>query len=251
MLLSYSARRRGMYAVSAIDLCSRAFGDAHLLAIRMNLEADAGRLAVPAHDRDVGQVDRRLLGDDAALLCLGLLLVALDEIDAADQRLVLGGTHLEHLAGAALVAAVQHDDLVTFPDLGGHHSTSGASEMIFMWFLARSSRGTGPKMRVPTGSICGLISTAALLSKRMTEPSARRMSFFTRTTTAFITSPFLTRPRGAASLIETTITSPIVAYLRLDPPSTLMHMTRRAPELSATSRLVCICIIDAPLPLSC
>jgi hypothetical protein len=40
-----------------------------------------------------------------------------------------------------------------------------------MWFLARSSRGTGPKMRVPTGSICGLISTAALLSKRMTEPS--------------------------------------------------------------------------------
>jgi hypothetical protein len=28
----------------------------------------------------------------------------------------------------------------------------------------------------------------------------------------------------------------------------LMHMTRRAPELSATSRLVCIWIIDAPLP---
>jgi hypothetical protein len=26
-------------------------------------------------------------------------------------------------------------------------------------------------------------------------------------------------------------------------------MTRRAPELSATSRLVCIWIIDAPLPL--
>jgi hypothetical protein len=29
-----------------------------------------------------------------------------------------------------------------------------------------------------------------------------------------------------------------------------MHITRRAPELSATSRLVCIWIIDAPLPLS-
>jgi hypothetical protein len=27
-------------------------------------------------------------------------------------------------------------------------------------------------------------------------------------------------------------------------------MTRRAPELSATSRLVCIWIIDAPVPLS-
>src|SRR5258705_11774972 len=138
MLLSYSARRRGMYAVSAIDLCSRAFGDAYLLAIRMNLEAHAGRLAVAPYDRDVGQVNRRLLGDDAALLRLGLLLVTLDEIDAADQRLVFGGTHLEHLSVAALVAAVHHDDLVPFSDLGGHHSTSGASEMIFMWFLARS-----------------------------------------------------------------------------------------------------------------
>ena len=64
-----------------------------------------------------------------------------------------------------------------------------------------------------------------------------------RTTTAFITSPFLTRPRGIASFTETTMTSPMVAYLRLEPPSTLMHMTRRAPELSATSRLVCIWIM--------
>jgi hypothetical protein len=30
--------------------------------------------------------------------------------------------------------------------------TSGASEMIFMNFLARSSRPTAPKIRVPTGS---------------------------------------------------------------------------------------------------
>src|SRR6202142_1564049 len=142
MLLSYSARRRGVYAVSAIDLCSRAFGGASLVAIRLNLETYAGRLAVLADDRDVGQVDRRLLRDDAALLRLGLLLVALDEIDPANQRLAVGGMHLEHLAGTALVAAVQHDDPVAFPDLGIHHSTSGASEMIFMWFLARSSRGT-------------------------------------------------------------------------------------------------------------
>src|SRR6201996_5039929 len=112
MLLSYSARRRGMYAVSAIDLCSRALGDANLGAIRLNLETHAGRLAVLADDRDVGEVDRRLLGDDAALLRLGLLLVALHQVDAAHQRLAVGGTHLEHLAGAALVAAVQHDHLV-------------------------------------------------------------------------------------------------------------------------------------------
>src|SRR6202521_3346277 len=109
MLLSYSARRRGVYAISAIDLCSRAFGDAYFLAIRLNLEAYAGRLAVLADDRDVGQVDRRLFRDDAAFLVLGLLLVALDEVDAAHQRLVLVGTHLEHLAGATLVATDQHD----------------------------------------------------------------------------------------------------------------------------------------------
>src|SRR5579872_1418715 len=211
MLLSYSARRRGMYAVSAIDLCSRAFGDAYFGAIRMNLETHAGRLAVLADDGDVGQVDRSLFRDDAALLVLGLLLVALDEVDAAHQRLALVGAHFEHFAGAALVAARQHDDLVALADLGSHHSTSGASEMIFMWFLARSSRGTGPKMRVPTGSAWLLISTAALRSKRMTEPSGRRISLRTLTTTAFITSPFFTLPRGIASLIDTTMMSPTVA----------------------------------------
>src|SRR5262249_19240052 len=159
------------------------------------------------------------------------------------ERAVVVGTHLDDLTGAALVAAGQHHDLVALTDLGRHHSTSGASEMIFMWFLARSSRGTGPKIRVPTGSICGVISTAALRSKRITEPSGRLMSFEIRTTTAFMTSPFLTRPRGIASFTETTIPSPMVPYLRLEPPSTLMHMTRRAPELSATSRLVCIWIM--------
>src|SRR5882724_10429153 len=155
--------------------------------------------------------------------------MALDHVDAAHERPFVARMHSDDLTTAALVTAGQHDDLVAFPNSCRHHSTSGASEMIFMWFLARSSRGTGPKMRVPTGSICGLIST----------------------TTAFITSPFLTRPRGIASLIETTMTSPIVAYLRLEPPSTLMHMTRRAPELSATSRLVCIWIMRCLALLSC
>src|ERR1700694_4764705 len=173
MLLSYSARRRGTYAVSAIDLCSRAFGDSYLLAISLNLEPYAGRLAVLADDRNVGQMDRRLLGDDAALLRLGLLLVALHQIDAADQRLVVVRAHLEHFAGAALVAAGQHHDLVALADLGSHHSTSGASEMIFMWFLARNSRGTGPKMRVPTGSGWLLISTGGVRAKGITGPAAR------------------------------------------------------------------------------
>ena len=45
--------------------------------------------------------------------------------------------------------------------------TSGASEMIFMNRFSRSSRATGPKTRVPIGSLLSLISTAALVSNRM------------------------------------------------------------------------------------
>src|ERR1700758_2772774 len=117
-----------------------------------------------------------------------------------------------------------------------------------MNFRARSSRVTGPKIRVPIGSPCLLMSTAALRSKRIELPSARRISFAVRTITAWCTSPFLTRPRGIASLTETTMTSPTVAVRRFDPPRTLMHWTRRAPELSATSRLVSTWIMDR-LPL--
>jgi hypothetical protein len=35
------------------------------------------------------------------------------------------------------------------------YKTSGASEMIFINLLARSSLATGPKIRVPTGSLLG------------------------------------------------------------------------------------------------
>ena len=48
-----------------------------------------------------------------------------------------------------------------------HHSTSGASETIFAKFFSRSSRPTGPKIRVPRGFICRSISTAAFSSKPM------------------------------------------------------------------------------------
>src|SRR4051812_3284401 len=156
-------------------------------------------------------MDRRFFGEDAGIGRRGLLGVTLDKVNTLHERLGFGRNDGKNLASLAFVLACQDDDLVALLNLGSHHSTSGASEMIFMWFLARSSRGTGPKIRVPTGSDWLLISTAALRSKRMTEPSARRMSLRTRTTTAFITSPFFTLPRGMASLIDTTITSPTVA----------------------------------------
>ena len=119
-----------------------------------------------------------------------------------------------------------------------------------MCLRARSSRTTGPKIRVPIGSSFLLTSTAALESKRITEPSGRRMSLAVRTITARWTSPFFTRPRGAASLTETTMMSPTPAMRRFEPPSTLMHWTRLAPLLSATSRLDCIWIIVRPYPLN-
>jgi len=57
--------------------------------------------------------------------------------------------------------------------------------MIFMNFLPRSSRATGPKMRVPIGSCCSLLTSTALFSsKRTYEPSARDVWCLIRTTTA-------------------------------------------------------------------
>ena len=49
-------------------------------------------------------------------------------------------------------------------DIRFRYSTSGASETIFMNRSVRSSRVTGPKMRVPIGSSLLLSSTAALVS---------------------------------------------------------------------------------------
>src|ERR1019366_4802823 len=119
--------------LSAIDLDSRTLRDAHLTAVRQDAESDPRRLAIlGVGQRQIGEVHRRLLADDPAVLGRGLLLMALDQIDAAHQRAVLARAHLDHLAFAALVAAGAHDDGVAFLDLGGHHSTSGASEMIFM-----------------------------------------------------------------------------------------------------------------------
>src|ERR1700716_2372577 len=77
----------------------------------------------------------------------------------------------------------------------------------------------------------------------MYEPSGRPYSLAWRTMTALTTSPFLTEPPGVASLTEATITSPTEAS-NLEPPATTrMHMSSRAPVLSATRTLVCGMII--------
>src|SRR5690606_19395972 len=146
---------------------------------------DAGRLAVlGVGDRDVRQVQRRfLLHDTAGIARLGSG-VPLDEVNALNDDAALLGENLRNRPGLALVTPGQNDDVVAFLDLGCHQRTSGAREMIFMNFLPRSSRVTGPKIRVPIGSPCLLMSTAALRSKRMAVPSGRRSSLAVRTTTA-------------------------------------------------------------------
>jgi len=53
-----------------------------------------------------------------------------------------------------------------------------------------------------------------------------------------MTSPFFTLLFGMASLTETIIMSPTLAYRRRDPPRTLIQYNFFAPELSATSNFV-------------
>ena len=92
----------------------------------------------------------------------------LDEVDPFDDDPVGLGDELEDLALFPLVLAPDDDDEVVLLERDlGHQRTSGAREMIFMNFLSRSSRPTGPKTRVPTGSPALSMMTAALSSKRM------------------------------------------------------------------------------------
>src|SRR5882762_11847609 len=110
-----------------------------------------------------------------------------------DQHFAGRRIHAEHAPTLATVAPGDYPHLIVLLDLNanrlsqlsfcdGHQITSGASDTIFMNFLSRNSRATGPNTRVPTGSPTSLISTAALSSNRMYVPSLRRRSFRIRTT---------------------------------------------------------------------
>src|SRR6267378_7183222 len=205
MAISWFPRNRRL----RVDHLSVRLEEAHLLAVGERLEPDAVRFLhgrVP--DRHLRHGERHFLLDDAALLAtLGVgLLVLLHHIHALDDHAAVG-EHLDYGAAPALVTAGEHDNLIAFANLF-HQSTSGASEMIFMNCWLRSSRVTGPKMRVPIGSSLLVSNTAALPSKRISDPSGRRTPRLVRTTTASYTSPFFTLPRGMASLTLTLMTSP-------------------------------------------
>src|SRR5207253_3930739 len=146
---------------------------------------------------------------------LGLALMFFDHLHAFHDHPLFVGQQDDDLAAFAAFGAGDDHHFVAFFDMKSPHKpqmTSGASEMIFMNFLSRSSRATGPKMRVPRGFSSLSMITMALLSKRRYEPSFRRIAWRVRTTTASTTSPFLTVPSGAASLMCALMISPMCAY---------------------------------------
>src|SRR3546814_9558621 len=77
---------------------------------------------------------------------LGGRAVTSSDVNAFDNQFPVLRHHLDNIAGTPLILARQYDDLIALLDLrGGHYSTSGARLMIFICFLPRSSRTTGPK----------------------------------------------------------------------------------------------------------
>lgn len=141
------------------------------LVLAVLLVTDAGNLtALGADEIDVRGVDGSLLRNDAALLVGSVGLDGLlDDRNALDNDLVLGGESTQD--NALLAAILTRENLTLSPFLIyiylPNYRVSGASETIFMYFLSRSSRATGPKIRVPTGEPSLLMTTQAFSSKRM------------------------------------------------------------------------------------
>src|SRR5213593_1236557 len=194
-----------------VDRFAAALADTELASVGERLDPAAHRfVASAADDQHVGERQRAFALDDAALpQLLRRPLVLLHHVELLDEHPPVGRQHAQHLPALAPLPSGDHRHRVSasYVDLT-HQMTSGASEMIFVNCRSRSSRATGPKIRVPTGFSSGLMSTTALRSKRMYEPSLRRTSFTVRTTTARATSPFFTVPSGAASFTATMTVSP-------------------------------------------
>src|SRR5438094_5267780 len=158
------------HGLASVDRLAAAAAGTHLAAGAEDLDAPPRGLVAPrAHDEHVGERQRPLALDDAALAqLLRRTLVLLDHVDVLDEHASLLGEHAQHLAALAPLAAGNDADGIAATNVNAlHQMTSGAREMILVNCRSRSSRATGPKMRVPTGFSSALISTTALRSKRM------------------------------------------------------------------------------------
>jgi hypothetical protein len=134
--------------------------------------------------------------------------VALDEVDPLDDDAVVLARGRATLPVLPLSLPLMTTTVSPLRMTRGHHSTSGASEMIFMNFLARSSRATGPEDARPDGLALLVDEHGAVLVEADVAAVGARHLVARRTTTACATSPFFTFVPGSASLMETTMTSP-------------------------------------------
>src|SRR6185312_13299488 len=168
---------------------------AHSPPVFQNPDPYPGRLPCDrAEKHDVGNLKRCLSFKNSPLLSLLIrLCVSLDDIQLLHNHFPGMQVDRQDLSGLASFPTRNHNDSVPFtnfalsecfhdvPRSSCSYKTSGAKEMIFMNFFQRSSRATGPKIRVPIGSPSLLIKTHAFRSNLMYEPSSRRTSFVVRT----------------------------------------------------------------------
>src|SRR6266436_619777 len=117
-------------------------------------------------------MNRPFAFDDAALSeLLRRTLMLFDHVEVLDEHATLVLEHAQDLAALPALLARHHHHRVTLPHVrvchDGPQMTSGAREMILVNCRSRSSRATGPKIRVPTGLSSVFTRTTALRSKRM------------------------------------------------------------------------------------
>src|SRR5260370_27713625 len=102
---------------------ARPSGPPNLLAVRQGLHSDAGRLvAAGVHQHHVGEVDRPLTLDDAALPdLLGGLLVLLDQVQTLHHHPALLRNHPQHLALLPALLAPHHHHPLALPHVRNRH----------------------------------------------------------------------------------------------------------------------------------
>src|SRR6266478_2741296 len=131
-----------------------------------------GPVRMRLHHHHVREVKRPFAFDDAALSeLLRRTLMLFDHVEVLDEHATLVLEHAQDLAALPALLARHHHHRVTLPHVrvchDGPQMTSGAREMILVNCRSRSSRATGPNIRVPTGLSSVFTRTTALRSKRM------------------------------------------------------------------------------------
>ena len=149
-------------------------GYPRLGSVGVNLIADPRRISGLRIDQlHIRNIQPRFLIYDSAAAIARRFLMTLDHGCAFDFYFAARWGDREHASALAFVAPDNHDHLVIlsdfdslisfhlYPSCALRQITSGANETIFMKFLSRNSRATGPNTRVPIGVPSSLINTAA------------------------------------------------------------------------------------------